>query len=138
MKHHNINYFFSYEIINIILQAPFPLITLQQKLLFLLLLIFFYPSIILCISQGNAQGPTSLKWHRNIKINTILEWKIKELTLLNVPHVKIGEIKHNRFDVVQIGFVQDPPSNAREFFGLDFLIYNYKPPIWMNLFVESI
>jgi hypothetical protein len=102
-----------------------------------LLIIFCYPSIVSCICQDNGPGPTALRWHENIKRESILGWRITELILLDSNSVKIGEIKIYPFDVVQIGFVKDPPIKAREFFGLDFLVYNYRPPIWMNLFVES-
>ncbi|MFW9904966.1 MAG: hypothetical protein ACFFFH_11580 [Candidatus Thorarchaeota archaeon] len=78
-----------------------------------------------------------MTWHENIKKDTILGWKITELIFLDSNPVKIGEIKIHQFDVVQIGFVRNPPVKAREFFGLEFLVYNYDPPIWMNLFVES-
>ncbi|UCG02830.1 MAG: hypothetical protein JSW11_02340 [Candidatus Heimdallarchaeota archaeon] len=111
---------------------------MQHKLFILFLIIFFYPSVIPCISQNNDQGPTSLRWHENLKIDTILGWKITELTLLDVPHFKIGEMKIYPYDVVQIGLVRDPPVEAKDFFGLEYLIYNYNPPIWINFFVESI
>ncbi|MFX1507718.1 MAG: hypothetical protein ACFFDC_16650 [Promethearchaeota archaeon] len=105
----------------------------------LLLIIFCYPSIVSCIGQDNGPGPTSLRWHENIKLDTILGWKITELIPLDATiQVKIGEIRIQQSDVVQIGFVKNPPVKAREFFGLEYLVYNFNPPIWVNLFVTSI
>ncbi|MFX1507720.1 MAG: hypothetical protein ACFFDC_16660 [Promethearchaeota archaeon] len=108
-----------------------------RKSFTLVIIIFCCPSIISCIGQDNHTGPTSLEWHENIKIDTILGWRITELISLDTNPVKIGEIQIDSFDIVQIGFVRNPPVKAREFFGFEYLVYHYKPPIWMNLFVKS-
>ena len=109
-----------------------------KKSFILLFIIFCYPTIVSCIGQDNSPGPTYLVWHDNIKKNTILGWRVTELIFLDTNSVKIGEIKIHQFDIVQIGFVRNPPVKAREFYGLEYLVYNFDPPIWMNLFVESI
>ncbi|MFX1248735.1 MAG: hypothetical protein ACFFB2_17555 [Promethearchaeota archaeon] len=120
---------------------------MRKKIFFLLIIIFSYPYSFSCITQRNAQGstfytqenvkgPNSLKWHENLKLDTILGWQLTEYFLNGTPF-SIAKIMIKEFDVVQIGFVRDPPSSAREFFALDALAFNYKPPIWLNLFIDS-
>jgi len=82
--------------------------------------------------EVEGEAPTTIKWSDAVKKGTILAWNVTTLNNSGSEPFKIADIVINEGDIIQMGYVKDLPTKAKDWMDPD------GPPDWVQLFINSV
>ena len=80
--------------------------------------------------EDEYDGPTTIGWSESVKKDTILSWKVSEYQA-GEGDLTIGGKVIKLGDVLQVGYVKNPPTDAEKLFA------PLGPPDWLDLYINS-
>ena len=81
--------------------------------------------------EEEGEVPTTIKWSEIVKKGTILAWNVTTLNNTGLEPFKIADIVVNEGDIIQLGYVKNLPTKAKDWMDPD------SPPDWVQLFINS-